>query len=283
MSLSFGVVGGEATVSHCDDCGSVTQICFSRPKFFCLYSLLLEDSRTIPPFPCFSCALKHLNGPRFWITSFTFLTVLRCLSCNVMWNNLRVHQEHSCISFLYRAANQWTKLRIDEIALAVGMKLLLWKHHSCAHLAWLGQWIFRKWSHLKDTWWLLHLSPGAQCGHSLKQRSFNIHHYSLETLEETRWSQLLNPRQCLSFSFSAFALSPAGVKHAANAQQSASSSNECDVMCRKHVVFCYHQVLQDSLNWWSIQGKLTMANQIFSSVDKECVIYNPKAQECLWK
>lgn len=48
------------------------------------------------------------------------------------------------------------------------LPLLLWRRP----LLWLGQWIFRQWSHLKDTRWRLHLSPAAQCARPPKRWSF---------------------------------------------------------------------------------------------------------------
>lgn len=56
-----------------------------------------------------------------------------------------------------------TELQIDLVDLTLSIKLLLWSRRSRVYLPWLGQWSFRKWSHLKDAKWQLHLSPRAQC------------------------------------------------------------------------------------------------------------------------
>lgn len=175
-----------------------------------------------------------------------------------MWNKLQVHQEHSS-AVLHCAVNHRTKLLIDLVDVALGIKLLLWSSHSCAYLPWLGQWIFGKWSHLKDTRWHLNLSPAAQCTWPLKLWSIPINHckqsWNLGLPWQT-WQTLLLSPPFHFLPFSSFTLRPAGV------MQSASSTSDSKVLYRKLLIFYHRHILQDSLDKRSLQGKPILANYI---------------------
>lgn len=180
LNPSAGVAGGEATCLLFS--APLPKSPFQDPKSSIIAFLLLQHSRTPSPFFGFVC--KHLSKPHFCVT--TLLNLLHLWPLGLCSESVAVKQAASA-SRTFQSCfvlNQWTELQIDLVESALGIKLLLWSGRSCAYLPWSGQWIFRTWSHLKDTTWHLHLSPGVQSTQPLKQWSFTINHSQcLETLK----------------------------------------------------------------------------------------------------
>lgn len=122
-------------------CLLFSQLCSLNGLFKCFIFtfLLLQDSRTPTPFIYSIC--KHLKKPHLCTTLLTLLHLspLQARTPKV-WPWYYAKQAHECVTIIPELFLFWVS---DLVELALAVKLLLCSSHSCAHLPWSGQWIFR--------------------------------------------------------------------------------------------------------------------------------------------